>query len=310
MDSLDVAILRTMGIRPFARWPRERSGVWPATIARHVDQHEQTVRDRMARMESSGVIRGYHLWPNLRHVDLAVASVHWELEDAPADETLSRLQAVDGVLGALRFYGPHVCFDVSHAAGGQRDRRLQVIAHLLGDGHEVLWSHDLAFPRVGRELSTLDWRIIRARRTDARRPATEVAEDVGVTARTIRTRVDAMREEGSVDEYASVDFAAMTDAVPFILYVCTAPDGPDPTARLLDRLDEYRLGHFRATVPRSGMLVTQLVASNPAEVQQIVDEAGEVDGVDRAEPHMPTGGFWNEAWLDEIVDAAARVEPA
>lgn len=308
MDSLDVGILRTMGIRPFARWPRKHSGVWPATIARHVNQHEQTVRDRMARMESEGVIRGYHLWPNLRHVDQEVVSVHWELEDAPDDETLSRLQAVDGVLGALRFYGPHVCFDVSHSGGGQRDRRQQVIAHLLGEPHEVLWSHDLAFPRVDRELSTLDWRIIHARRTNARLPATEVADEVGVTAKTVRTRVDAMRDEGSVDEYASVDFSAMTDSVPFILYIWTVPDGPDPIARLLDQLAEHRLGHFRASVPRSGMLVTQLVASNPAEVQQLVDAAKEVDGVDRAEPHMPTGGFWNEAWLDEIVDAKAQVE--
>lgn len=310
MDALDIGILRTMGVRPFARWPRKHSGVWPATIAQALDQHEQTVRDRIARMESDGIIRGYHLWPNLRHVDLDAVSVHWELEKAPDDETLSRLQAVDGVLGALRFYGPHVCFDISHSGGGERDRRLQVVAHLLGEQHEVMWSHDLPFPHVGRELSTLDWRILRARRTDARRPATAVAADVGVTAKTVRTRFDAMREEGSLDEYVSVDFASMTDAVPFILYVWVASDGPDPTARLLERVDEHRLGHFRATVPRSGLLVTQLVASNPADAQRITEAARGIDGVNRAEPQMPTGGFWNEAWLDEIVDANAQVETA
>lgn len=308
MDFLDIGILRTMGIRPFARWPRQRSGVWPATIARHLNQNEQTVRDRIARLESNGVIRGYHLWPNLRHVGLDVVSVHWELEEPPDDETLSRLEAVDGALGALRFYGPHVCFDLCNRGDSQRDRRLQVVAQLLGERHEVLWSHDLPFPRVDRELSTLDWRILRARRANARLPATEVAEEVGVTAKTVRTRFDAMREEGSVDEYVSVDFASMTDAVPFILYVWFATDGPDPTARLLEQVDEHRLGHFRATVPRSGMLVTQLVASNPAEVQQIVDAAQEIDGVARVEPQMPTGGFWNEAWLDEIVDAEAQGE--
>lgn len=310
MDALDIGILRTMGIRPFARWPRRRSGVWPATIARVLDQHEQTVRDRIARMEADGVIRGYHLWPNLRHIGLDVVSVHWELPDDPDDETLARLQAVDGVLGALRFFGPHVCFDVSHAGRGQRDRRIEVVSHLLGRQHEVLWSHDLAFPRVDRELSTLDWRILHARRTDARRPATDVAEAVGVTPKTVRSRYDAMREEGSLDEYVSVDFASMTDSVPFILYVWRSPDGPDPTARLLEQVDAHRLGHFRATVPRTGLLVSQLVASNPAEVHDLVESVRTLDGVDRAEPQMPTGGFWNEAWLDEIVDARARVGTA
>lgn len=310
MDALDVGILRTMGIRPFARWPRPRAALKPSAVARELDQREQTVRDRLARMESAGVIRGYHLWPNLRHVDMAIRSVHWELDHAPDDETLERLMPVDGVVGALRFYGPHVCFDLGHTGRAQLDRRVDVVSHLLGEGHDVLWSHDLAFPSVDRDLSTLDWRILRARRTDVRSPATEVGEAVGVTAKTVRSRYDAMRAAGSLDEYASVDFAAMTDAAPFILYVWMAPDGPDPTATLLDRFDDHRLGHFRATVPRSGMLVIQMVASNPAEVQQLVESARSIEGVARAEPQLPTGGFWNEDWVDEIVEAEAGLTPA
>jgi DNA-binding Lrp family transcriptional regulator len=310
MDSLDIGIVRTMGIRPFARWPPGHAGIRPTGIARELGVTEQTVRDRIARMESDGVVRGYHLLPNLRHVAVDVESVHWELGEAPDDETLGRLQAVDGVLAALRFYGPHVCFDVSHASRDQRRRRLQNVEYLLGEIREVLWSHDLAFPDVDRELSAVDWRIVRARRTDARRPATAVAEAVGVSAKTVRTRYDAMLEEGSVVEYASVDFAAMRDSVPFILYVWFSEGGPDPTAPLLELTEDHRLDHFRATVPDSGLIVTQLVASNPAEVQQIVDAVLEIDGVDRAEPQMPTGGFWNEAWIDEIVDARSQVQTA
>lgn len=307
MDALDIGILRTMGIRPWARWPREQSGIRPAVIAKHLGEIEQTVRDRISRLERDGVIQGYHLMPNLKHVDLDVESVHWELETAPDDETISRLQAVDGVIAALRFYGPHVCFDLSHTTPDQRRRRLEVVEHLFGRDHDVLWAHDLAFPDVDRELSTLDWRIIRARRTDARRPATEVAEEVGVTAKTVRTRYDAMLEEGSIEEYARVDFAAMSDSAPFILYVWFWTEGPDPTAPLLDLLEDYRLGHFRATVPDSGMIVTQLVASNPAEVQQLVEWVEEIDGVDRADPQLPTGGYWNDEWIDEIVDTQAQI---
>lgn len=310
MDSLDVAILRTMGLRPFVRWPRHGHGVRPATIANTLDEHEQTVRDRISRMEADGVIRGYHLMPNMRHVGQNVVSVHWELEESTDDDSISRLRAVDGVLAALRFYGPHVCFDVSHENPNQRDRRLEVISHLLGESREVLWSLDLPFPPVDRELSTLDWRILDARRTDARRPATQVAEAVGVTPKTVRARYDAMRADGSVDEYVSVDYAAMTDSVPFILYVWAATDGPDPTEELLTEFAGDLLNHFRATVPRSGLFVLHLVASNPAEVQQFTDAADAINGVDRAEPQLPTGGFWNDALLDEIVADGARLETA
>lgn len=309
MDAFDIRILRTMGIRPFARWPRDGSGIRPATIATHLGEVEQTVRDRITRLESSGVVRGYHLMPNLKHVGLDAESVHWELDAAPGDETMARLQAVDGVIAALRFYGPHVCFDLTHTTPDQRRRRLEVLGHLFEEPHDVLWAHDLAFPDVDRELSTLDWKIIRERRRAARRPATEVAEAVGVTAKTVRTRYDAMREEGSFEEYASIDFAAMSDSAPFILYVWFSPDGPDPMTELLELLEPYRLGHFRATVPESGMLVTQLVASNPAEVQTLAERAAAVDGVDQADPQLPTGGYWNEEWIDELVDSGAQVTP-
>lgn len=308
MDALDIGSIRTMGIRPFARWPREANGIRPATITKEIGASEQTIRDRLARLEAAGVIRGYHLMPNLRHVGLAIESVHWELDDAPDDETLDRLRAVDGVVAALRFYGPHVCFDLGHARRDQHRRRAQNVEHLLGGSHSVLWAHQLAFPDVGRDLSTLDWRILAARRTDALRSATEVAEEVGVTPKTVRNRYDAMLDEGSVTEYVSVDFTAMRDAVPFILYVWFSADGPDPTAALLDLTEDIRLDHFRATDPESGLVVTQLVASNPADVQRIVEEVEGIDGVARADPQLPTGGFWNEAWVDEIVDGQARLE--
>ncbi len=308
MDALDIGIIRTMGIRPFARWPREVSSIRPAKIARELGTSEQTIRDRINRMESDGVIRGYHLLPNLRHIDLEVETVHWELDEAPDDGTLDRLQAVDGIVAALRFYGPHVCFDIGHTGGDQRRRRAQVVEHLLGDSHDVLWSHDLAFPEVDRDLSTLDWRLIAARRTDALRSATDVADEVGVTPKTVRNRYETMLDEGSIAEYVSVDFAAMRDAVPFILYVWFSADGLDPTSALLDLTGDIRLDHFRATGPDPGLIVTQLVGSNPADVQRIVEDVEGIDGVAKADPQMPTGGFWNEGWLGEIVDARARSE--
>lgn len=308
MDALDIGIIRTMGIRPFARWPREGSSIRPAKIAKELGTSEQTIRDRINRMESDGVIQGYHLLPNLRHIDLAVETVHWELDEAPDDGTLDRLQAVDGIVAALRFYGPHVCFDIGHTGSDQRRRRVQVVEHLLGDSHDVLWSHDLAFPEVDRDLSTLDWRIIAARRTDALRSATDVADEVGVTPKTVRNRYEMMLDEGGIAEYVSVDFAAMRDAVPFILYVWFSADGPDPTAALLDLTEDIRLDHFRATGPEPGLIVTQLVGSNPANVERIVEKVESIDGVARADPQLPTGGFWNEEWIDELVDAQIRSE--
>jgi DNA-binding Lrp family transcriptional regulator len=54
-------------------------------------------------------------------------------------------------------------------------------------------------PAMSREaLSNLDLRIVKALEADARRPITEVAEEVGITVKTARKRLDRMTEEGLI----------------------------------------------------------------------------------------------------------------
>ena len=54
-------------------------------------------------------------------------------------------------------------------------------------------------------LSSLDLKIIASLKDDARKPYALVAEEVGVTARTVRQRIDRMIDEGSVELTPKVD---------------------------------------------------------------------------------------------------------
>lgn len=305
MDALDVKILRVMGLRPFLRWPRRHHTLKPAQIARILGRSDQVIKDRIARMTQEGVIKGYGVFPNLRHAGLGVTSYHLRIAGIPDEQRLARLRAVDGVLAVLWFYGPHVCFDLGHAGLGERQRRLDLIRGLADDDPETLWSHDHAYPEVPRRLTLLDWRIIRALHTNARRPFEEVAREVGVTVKTVRARLETMRTEGSIDECVFIDYSRMTGLIPFILYVWFREGAPDPTPHLLKLFDERWFNRFHAKGTAPGVLVLHLVAQNPAEVQRLVGQALGVEGVARAEPQMPTGGYWNFQWFAELLERHA-----
>lgn len=305
MDALDVKILRTMGPRPFMRWPRKDHALKPAQIARLLGRSDQVIKDRVASMEKEGVIRGYGVFPNLRHAGLGATTYHLRIDKEPDEPRLARLRAVDGVVAVLWFYGPHVCFDLAHSSPSERARRLDLIRSLASDGPETLWSHEHAYPVVKRRLTQLDWRIVRALHANARRPLEEVAREVGVTVKTVRTRLDGLRIEGSIDEAVFLDYSRMTGLIPFILYVWLREGASDPTRRLLDLFDDRWFNHFLARGTPPGVLVLHLMAQNPAEVQTLVRQALDVEGVARAEPQMPTGGYWNFPWFAEIIERHA-----
>lgn len=56
-----------------------------------------------------------------------------------------------------------------------------------------------------RKLTPIDLRIIASLKDDARRPISEIAEIVGITARTVRRSLDSMIADGSIELHARID---------------------------------------------------------------------------------------------------------
>ncbi|HSV42762.1 MAG TPA: winged helix-turn-helix transcriptional regulator [Methanomassiliicoccales archaeon] len=76
---------------------------------------------------------------------------------------------------------------------GMKDSTMAIES--LGKVGEVL---PAKAPAPDAELTPLDLRIISSLRKDARKSYADVGEEVGVTARTVRMRLDRMLEEGSI----------------------------------------------------------------------------------------------------------------
>jgi DNA-binding Lrp family transcriptional regulator len=303
MDALDLRILRELGMEPFVGWDQRPRGLKTSDVARRLDVGEHLVKDRIQRMTEAGVIVGYQLMPNLRHCGQAVTVCHLESATVPDAKRMSRLADVDGFDRVVWFLDSGLCINLSHASDAERKRRIGILARLVDfDGTpKVLYTID--FPEVGRSLTELDWRIIRALASNARRPIQEVAKEVGVTTKTVRTRLNRMREEGSVDEYAIVDLGKLDGVYPFQMAVWFEP-GEDPTAKLMDAFVDRHLADFTPP-PQEGYspFMLRIFAYTPAEVQALVRDALDVRGVERAEALVPTGAWVNQGWMLELLDA-------
>lgn len=102
MDAIDVGIIRSMDVRPYGDRPKDPDALKPSRIARALGTTHVTVRERVARMEDAGVIAGYQLYPNLRHLGRAASAYLVRVPDE--DRKARALEAVEGMEGLLEVH--------------------------------------------------------------------------------------------------------------------------------------------------------------------------------------------------------------
>lgn len=303
MDELDLRILAVTGFVLWGRQATSFDALGTSHIAQAVDRSPETVRRRLRAMEDEGVIRGYEVSPSFDHLGLHGEALLLQLPSA--DPALDELSLVDGVAAATDFVGPETLVVLGYQGEAERRRRLKVVEDRLGGSQaRTVARHERSPPE--RELSGLDWRILRALRRDAKASPSEVAEAVGVTARTVRRRRRRMTDEGALYVAPRVAVEEITGAVPFDLLVEHAPgEGATVRNRLADVFGERLLSvpdRWPLEGPRLDLF---LFAESMAAVDRMRDRAGEVEGVEDA-VSLITKRTLRTDWVDALVDARAE----
>lgn len=301
MDALDAQILGRLGIEPFAGFDDRPRGLRAAAVARSLGRNIRLVQDRITRMERAGVITGYAMVPNPRHLGLRLTSLYVPSNGPAGAATLSALSRLDGFVQAVGYLGEGICLNLSHATPEELARRAGTAADLAGAAGppRAMYRDDL--PPVARPLGPLDWRIIRAFAADAKRAPNDVATELGIAPKGLRRRLKRLRDEGSIDEVVRLDLAKMEGLVPFEVAVWTKDKAA--TERLVEALAPNYWGHFPGPPDGYSDLLLRLFATNVAEVDELVQHIDKTPGVHRCRALMAARAHDDPQWLMEAIQA-------
>jgi DNA-binding Lrp family transcriptional regulator len=286
MDALDVRILRTMGTVPYGPHPKDPDAFKTSRIARRVDTTPRTVRSRRRAMEENGVIAGYQVLPNLAHLGLTAEGHFFDVVDhADKDEAIDAALELPRMLAVHEFMGEGVCFEFAFADPDERTETVETLSTLTGDPDPNRF-YDGVMPEVDRDLTNLDWRILASLRWEATKRLREVAEEVGVSRRTVKRHYDRMAQEGSFVPVTLMNPSRATGLLLFELLFFLEPDpDPDAAAFLMDELADLVPAIAEATPVRTYAGIRPLIvddaAADPNEISRdfrVFDHA-ERDGV-------------------------------
>ncbi|HLF05978.1 MAG TPA: Lrp/AsnC family transcriptional regulator [Thermoplasmata archaeon] len=304
MDPLDVRIIRAMGIQTYGREPKPADGLRISRLARTLRVTKERLKDRIQKMEKTGIIAGYGLYPNLRHLGLESSWYYYRFrEDEEVDRAFAKLQPLDGVSACCSFFGGVMCVGVYYRNPLDLQKKLRIMVGLVGDaGGELNKLYDLDMPPVHRPLTHLDWSVVKALHEDAVRPLPEVAKEIGVSEKTVKRRFDRMGREGSFFIIPEVDPSQAEGVVVFVLAVQFGADAEPGIVGTVERVYEGHLVSTDLTTSRDfGTCAMLLYANSMAEVERLRKKGASLPGVAKVRSFLirDAGGDWR--WMDEAI---------
>jgi len=304
MDGLDIDIIREMGVRPYLPGPKNPDSLKPSYLAKRIGSSVNTVKARVAKMEADGVIAGYQVIPNLRHLGLTGAAYYFSRPpDEQKADAMAAMADMPGLLEIHDFLGRGFCIDFTHADDDALATSLSILKAITGETKPVkFYQRDM--PPAGRALTGLDWRILQALRFRAKRSLDDVGAGLGVTGRTVRTRYSRMAREGS---FFAVPMLDPSRAGGLFLFEILLYIEPGRFNEVTVAFHEQMRGHLvYAKVPSTpalGHWDALVFAATTADVEDLRAAAADIAGVTRAEAWLFRGLHDHGSWMDEAIAA-------
>ncbi len=151
----------------------------------------ETVRKRMRRMFEAGILNGVVAQPNPEVLGLQIGAFGMHVPpEASRPKLARRLALVEGVQLVATHLDGMIGLVFFHAGGASLERKLKLMKEMAG-GTDTIFT-EVAFPPCELELKRADWEILAALRPDASKPYGELAKETGLSAKTVKRRLDRM----------------------------------------------------------------------------------------------------------------------
>lgn len=247
-------------------------------IAKGLGVGERAVRDRVKKMMASGFLKPPPLFLNPEITGRLVGALSF---DVPSAETraqvVQRLEMMDGIIVAMSHVGGLLgvvfYYDVRSL-----ERRRGFISRLVG--LEECAFTEVPFPAFGMRLSKTDWKILLGLRTNTDRSYKGLAEELRLSERTVKRRLDRLIKGNGVYAFPSADPKFLSQAVLASLVIEYSGSAKR------DEVDGALVKGFEDSLFFAGLWpaysVLSLILPSVQASRDAVQRAALVEGVERA----------------------------
>jgi DNA-binding Lrp family transcriptional regulator len=310
MDNTDRKLLALLGANPRMQY---------LELAKRLGISRQAVYHRMKVMKEAGVVQGAYASVSIPYLDAIPVAIYGRSETESVEETLDELGRSEFtrrvvVAGGNYVYVIGILRKISELDGyaGFVRRTAEIQEPTVGIynlDHELMpYPVDGSGKRkeVYKKLSPLDLAIVASLKDDARKSIADIADAVGVTAKTIRRHLNDMISEGSLDLHMPQDLASAGDL--FLIMHVHLMDGADRTEvarRLLSRR-HFQGQYIRTFSNHPGLLVWVFWSDKITEIRRALKTTGDDEDVRSVSVNFAYLERIYPTWRDKLPPTLSR----
>jgi DNA-binding Lrp family transcriptional regulator len=300
MDQLDFKIFRTLGLRPYGREAGDFGRLNPWVIAKKLGVDGNTVKIRLAKMKKNGFIRYFQIYPNYRLLGINGGAYLFEI-DGPErkNDIINQCALVEGVTEIASFVGNEICIDFTYRDAKDESRRLKLLSGLANAKKSEKF-YERVMPSVRIELSNTDWRIIKALRYNAFKPLSKVAQELGLSTKTVRRRFERMIDNNAVIIVPVIHPGDVPNTITHVLLLYFKESQRQQA--LIEALRLFEDNYFLVDTMPEGNAMLGLVAQTLAETEDNFIKAKKIDGIRNVKMLILKETREFSEWLDLEID--------
>lgn len=291
MDATDLTIVKKLF---------ENSRYTYRELAKLTDMSVSAIHKRIKKLEDIGVITSYIARPSviaLKYLWVIIFGT-------------SKAKSIDIVSNEL---GQHENTEFVAIAGGKflyisaflrNISELQDYSNYISSTAQISDSTigiiDIPYITTPEPLTTIDYKILRNLNRDARKPITDIADDLGLSPKTIRKRLDRMDDNKLA--LFSVHYTPLYDNSFITVFHLSLNHGSDIKTTYQHLNEKYadNLAHCfsYSNIPN---FITMTVWTETAQDSQKLQEQLQKDGFKDIVPHIFLSINWYECWIDQLI---------
>ena len=290
MDEINLFVIRKL---------LENSRLTYRKLADMTDMSISGIHKRIRRLEDDGIIAAYVAQPSVIALKCLFVLI-FGTSDAKSMDSVSKE------------LGQHENIKFVGITGGKFlyiSAFLRNISELQDYGVYVANTAHISEPTIGiinipymttpEPLSNIDFKILKTLNRDARKPITDIADNVGLSAKTVRKRLDRMIE----NKLASFSIQWMPHKKNFVMiFHLILNEGIDMNSTLQHINEKYsqNIAYCLSYSNIPNLITLHTWAKNTQDAQKIQEEL-HTEGFKDVIPHIFIDANWFDCWVDQLL---------
>ena len=290
MDEIDLLILKKL---------LENSRLTYRDLAEMNNMSVSAIHKRIKKLEDDGIITAYIAQPSI----LALKCLFILIFGTSNAKSMDVVSKELGQHESVRFVG---------IAGGKFlyiTAYLRDISELQDYSAYVSKTAYISEPTIGiinvpylttpEPLTSIDYKILKTLNRNARKPITDIADDVGLSAKTVRKHLDRMVE----NKLASFSIQWMPHKKNFVIvFHVTLNDGTNMDSTLQHIYEKYsqNIAYCLNYSNIPNFITVHTWAKNAQDSMRIQEEL-QTEGFKDVIPHIYLSAEWYDCWVDQLL---------